>query len=158
MYLSTGSCKFLQTVVTDNFFANSWFGIFLQFITIAILDKLFASFASWGFQTNLQGGRGGQVGQGEHLTGFMLYSMLHVNREFFRIWFPFNPRERNASVAVEFATRHTPLRSLSQLSKLENFFILCISISLVCKDFLFYPRPVLLLLRPKKLDLTCCLI
>ena len=77
MYLSTGSCKFLQTVVTDNFFANSWFGIFLQFITIAILDKLFASFASWGFQTNLQGGRGGQVSQGEHLTGFMLYSMLH---------------------------------------------------------------------------------
>ena len=57
---------------------------FLQVITIANLDKLFANFASWGFQTNLQGGRGGQVGQGEHLTGFMLYSMLHFNFRIFQ--------------------------------------------------------------------------
>ena len=80
-----GPANFCKLLLRTIFLQTLDLGFFLQFITIAILDKLFANFASWGFQTNLQGGRGGQVGQGEHLTGFMLYSMLHFNRDFFRI-------------------------------------------------------------------------
>ena len=80
-----GPANFCKLLLRTIFLQTLDLGFFLQFITIAILDKLFANFASWGFQTNLQGGRGGQAGQGEHLIGFMLYSMLHFNREFFRI-------------------------------------------------------------------------
>ena len=72
-----GPANFCKLLLQTIFLQTLDLGFFVQFITIAILDKLFANFASWGFQTNLQGGRGGQVGQGEHLTGFMLYSMLH---------------------------------------------------------------------------------
>ena len=158
MYSSTGSCKFLQTVVTDNFFANSWFGIFFAIYNNCHSGQIVCKFCKLGFPDKFTRWSRWPGRSGWAFDWFYVIFYVTFYRDFFIIWFPFNLRERNASVAVEFATRHTPLRSLSQLSMLENFFILCISISLVCKDFFFYPRSVLLLLLPKKLDLTYCLI
>ena len=49
MYLSTGSCKFLQTVVTDNFFANSWFGIFFAIYNNCHSGQIVCKFCKLGF-------------------------------------------------------------------------------------------------------------
>ena len=153
MYLSTGSCKFLQTVVTDNFFANSWFGIFFAIYNNCHSGQIVCKFCKLGFPDKFTRwsrwpGRSGWAFNWFYVIFYVTFLIENFSEFDFHL-----TRERG--------TRRSPWNSRPGTLPFVpclNFlcwnicFIFFISISLVCKDFFFYPRPVRLLLRPKNLD------